>query len=137
MGGGGGVVETTSALTQTGEDAIAASGEGEGGGAADASGGAGDKDGGHGGSIKGGVRPKVKMLIQEFSKRTGWTRDTILFYERMGLLRPVRGRGNGYRHYTEAEVELAEQVKMAQTLGFSLAEIKQGVGAYRTGAMTA
>jgi MerR family copper efflux transcriptional regulator len=77
------------------------------------------------------------MLIQEFSKRTGWTRDTIRFYERLGLLQPVRGRGNGYRHYTEAEVEVAEQVKMAQTLGFSLTEIKQGVGAYRTGAMTA
>ena len=76
------------------------------------------------------------MLIKEFAERTGWTRDTIRFYERLGLLRPVRSRGNGYRHYTEAEVELAEQVKMAQALGFSLAEIKRGVGAHRSGSLT-
>ncbi|WP_433381340.1 MerR family transcriptional regulator [Streptosporangium sp. CA-115845] len=50
------------------------------------------------------------------------TRDTIRFYEKVGL---VAGRrlANGYRDFPPETVAWLHYVRTAQTLGFSLAEI--------------
>ncbi|MER5193367.1 MerR family transcriptional regulator [Streptomyces sp. NPDC002755] len=62
------------------------------------------------------------MRIGELAARTGTTRDTIRFYERVGL---VEGRRlpNGYRDFGPETVEWLAYVRTAQTLGFTLAEI--------------
>ncbi|MFD9436848.1 MerR family transcriptional regulator [Streptomyces sp. NPDC060002] len=62
------------------------------------------------------------MRIGELAARTGTTRDTIRFYERIGL---VEGRRlpNGYRDFAPEAVEWLAYVRTAQTLGFTLAEI--------------
>jgi len=74
------------------------------------------------------------MQIKEFAARTGVSRDTIRFYEKRGLLKPASRNGsNGYRHYSEDEVELMRQIQIGQALGFSLAEIKKGAEAWRVG----
>lgn len=67
------------------------------------------------------------MLIAEFAKSTGLPRDTVRYYEKLGLLRPVMAEGtsNTYRHYDNTDVERAVLIRLGQALGFTLREIKE------------
>jgi MerR family transcriptional regulator, copper efflux regulator len=62
------------------------------------------------------------VRIGELAAQAGMTRDTIRFYEKIGL---VEGRrlANGYRDFPPETVPWLHYVRTAQTLGFSLAEI--------------
>jgi DNA-binding transcriptional MerR regulator len=51
--------------------------------------------------------------------------QTLHYYERRGLLSPVRTGSSGYRAYGDAEVTLVRGIKRAQALGFSLGEIEE------------
>ncbi|MET8770484.1 MerR family transcriptional regulator [Streptomyces sp. NPDC004658] len=62
------------------------------------------------------------MRIGELAARTGMTRDTIRFYEKVGLI-AGRRLANGYRDFPPEAVAWLQYVRTAQTLGFSLAEI--------------
>ncbi|GGW20958.1 hypothetical protein GCM10018980_59870 [Streptomyces capoamus] len=64
------------------------------------------------------------MRIGELAAQTGTTKDTIRFYEKIGL---VAGRrlSNGYRDFPPETVTWLHYVRTAQTLGFSLAEISR------------
>src|SRR6202035_3935278 len=66
------------------------------------------------------------MLISEFARVTGLTRDAVRFYARLGLLRP-QTNGKGGRHpysvFTEKDIQAAEVIRIAQSLGMSLKEI--------------
>lgn len=66
------------------------------------------------------------MLIQEVVQRTGLSRDTIRYYEKIGLIRTSRKqrRDNNYKEYNEEIIERLLIVKRAKNLGFSLKEIK-------------
>jgi MerR family transcriptional regulator, copper efflux regulator len=71
--------------------------------------------------------------IGEVAKQTGIGIETLRFYERSGLLdRPVRTEG-GYRLYDEEALLTLEFIKRAQTLGFTLDEIKQIIAESRAG----
>jgi DNA-binding transcriptional MerR regulator len=63
------------------------------------------------------------VQIGELARRSGYSRDTLRFYEKRGLIRPIR-RPNGYRHYPDEIVGLLDYVRTAQSLGFTLAEIE-------------
>ncbi len=63
------------------------------------------------------------MKIGEISSATGLSRDTLRFYEKRGLLR-ARRSANGYRDYPPEAVDWLRYIRLAQTLGFSLAEIE-------------
>jgi DNA-binding transcriptional MerR regulator len=66
------------------------------------------------------------MLISEFARATGLTRDTVRFYARLGLLQP-QTNGKGGRHpysvFTEKDMQAAEVIRISQSLGMSLKEI--------------
>ena len=62
------------------------------------------------------------MLIGALAQATGLSRDALRFYEQQGLLRSRR-LANGYRDYPAEAVMLLSYVRMAQQLGFTLAEI--------------
>jgi MerR family transcriptional regulator, copper efflux regulator len=66
------------------------------------------------------------MLISDFARVTGLTRDTVRFYTRLGLLR-LRTNGKGGRHpysvFTDEDVRAAEVIRISQSLGMSLKEI--------------
>ncbi|MFC9536460.1 MerR family transcriptional regulator [Streptomyces sp. NPDC056975] len=62
------------------------------------------------------------MRIGELAAQTGMTRDTIRFYEKVGLI-AGRRLANGYRDFPPEAVAWLHYVRTAQTLGFSLAEI--------------
>lgn len=64
------------------------------------------------------------MLIGELEKASGLSRDTIRFYERIGLIsRPTR-RANGYREYCQHTVAELRFIRRARALGFALDDIR-------------
>ena len=68
---------------------------------------------------------KLIMLIGELSKRTGFSRDTIRFYEKIGLIRMGRKdrRENNYKEYSTAILDRLLTIKACKAYGFSLVEI--------------
>ena len=64
------------------------------------------------------------MNISQLAKATSVTTDTLRYYEKQGLIIAPARQENGYRAYTEAHIELVRFVRGAQTLGFSLIEIR-------------
>jgi DNA-binding transcriptional MerR regulator len=66
------------------------------------------------------------MQIGELSSATGLSRDTLRFYEKRGLLR-ARRQANGYRDYPPEAVQWLCYLRSAQALGFTLAEIEDGM----------
>jgi DNA-binding transcriptional MerR regulator len=74
------------------------------------------------------------VLISEFSKVSGLSRDTIRFYVHLGLFKPARGaRGgrNAYQEFSSADLKAARTVRAGQSLGLSLKEIAQLEGERR------
>ncbi len=63
------------------------------------------------------------MKIQDVESKTGLDRATIRFYEKEGLVIPVR-QENGYRIYSIADVQLIQKIKLLRHLGVSLSKIK-------------
>lgn len=64
------------------------------------------------------------MLRSEVQYKTGLTRKAIEYYEEKGLIDPVRLE-NGYRDYSEKDVEILEKVALFTKLGLSLREIRE------------
>ena len=66
------------------------------------------------------------MLISEFSRKAGLSRETVRFYVRLGLLHPLttqKGGRNPYQQFREADLAIAELTRIGQALGLSLKEI--------------
>lgn len=74
------------------------------------------------------------LKIGDVSKESGIGIEALRFYERSGLLgKPVRSESN-YRLYDEGVLERLAFIKKAQTLGFSLDEIKRIISDAQSGA---
>nr|WP_220790226.1 MerR family transcriptional regulator [Gluconacetobacter takamatsuzukensis] len=56
--------------------------------------------------------------------RSGLTPSRIRFYERIGLLKAVDRKANGYRSYPAEAVTILGLIALAQGAGFSLDEIR-------------
>ncbi len=78
----------------------------------------------------------MRMKIGEFSATTGWSIDTIRFYESKGLLKPKRDESSRYRYYSKDDLEIAEGIQVGRALGFTLAEIQVGLQAHQAGELT-
>ena len=65
------------------------------------------------------------MKINEVEAAVGVTKKNIRFYEEEGLISPRRESGNGYRSYSEADVERLRRIKLLRKLDVPLAEIRQ------------
>lgn len=77
------------------------------------------------------------MLIGEVAQRAGVTKDTVRLYTRVGLV-PSTVRAAGTRDYADYDNdagELVRNIKIAQSLGFTLAEIKPIARAYTSGTL--
>jgi len=61
---------------------------------------------------------------REFAELTGVTVRTLHYYDRVGLLKPSRYTGAGYRLYSERDLARLEQIVALKFIGFSLKEIK-------------
>jgi DNA-binding transcriptional MerR regulator len=68
------------------------------------------------------------LTIGEVATRSGETRDTIRYYERIGLVpKPVRTEA-GYRQYREGIVNRLALIRNAQRFGFPLRDIAGFLG---------
>lgn len=64
------------------------------------------------------------MTIKEVEVRTGLARANIRYYEEQGFFSAARGE-NGYRNYSEEDVDTLLKVKLLRQLGFSLEELHE------------
>ncbi len=64
------------------------------------------------------------MRIGELASRSGLSPSRIRFYEKIGLLRTVDRRANGYRCYPPDALVVLEVIATAQEAGFSLDAIR-------------
>jgi MerR family transcriptional regulator, copper efflux regulator len=78
------------------------------------------------------------MLIGELSKKTGVSKDTIRFYEKLALI-VGSDREAGTRLYKEYGPETVERLAMitqGKGLGFTLSEIKQLLDDWGSGTLS-
>lgn len=64
------------------------------------------------------------MTIKEVEKQTGLTRSNIRFYEKEKLIEPSRNDKNGYRDYSESDVENIKKIAYLRTLEISIEDIR-------------
>lgn len=62
--------------------------------------------------------------ISELARTCGLSRSTLLYYDRLGLLKPCGRTGSGYRYYTEAEQRRLERIGHFRQAGLTLREIR-------------
>ena len=72
------------------------------------------------------------MKINEVEAAVGVTKKNIRFYEEEGLIRPGREPGNGYRSYSQADVERLQRIKLLRKLDVPLADIREMLAGQKT-----
>jgi len=65
------------------------------------------------------------LLIGRLARLAGVKPDTIRFYERSGLLPNPQRMASGYRVYDDGALKQVRFIREAQSLGFSLDEIRR------------
>ena len=78
------------------------------------------------------------MLIGELSKKTGFSRDTIRYYEKLSLIRVNRKerRGNNYKEYSDSVLSQLYSIQRLKEFGFTLTEISELLGMIKSNAAT-
>ncbi|MEB3189081.1 MAG: heavy metal-responsive transcriptional regulator [Snowella sp.] len=70
--------------------------------------------------------PTLTLLkIGDIAKQTGVSVGTLRYYENLKLLYPLERGENGYRYFGVQTIQQVQFIKKAQSLGFSLEEIRQ------------
>ena len=84
-------------------------------------------------------RAAEAMLIGDFARAVGTTKDTVRFYTRLGLLvAGERAAGQrGYAVYAEDQLERFSFIEQCKSLGFTLQEIGDALRERDAGALTA
>jgi len=67
------------------------------------------------------------MLIGELSRTTGFSKDTIRFYEKIGLIAASERQAGTriYKEYNQETVERLQIINQGKGLGFTLSELRQ------------
>jgi MerR family copper efflux transcriptional regulator len=63
------------------------------------------------------------MNIGEAASESGVPAKTIRYYESIGLIPPATRAENGYRHYTDFEIETLKFIQRSRRLGFSVKNV--------------
>lgn len=64
------------------------------------------------------------MNIKQAEKISGVSRQNIRFYEREGLLTPVRNPENDYREYSDGDVQRLKRIRLLRMLDMPLEQIR-------------
>jgi DNA-binding transcriptional MerR regulator len=62
--------------------------------------------------------------ISKIARACGLCRSTLLYYDRLGLLKPAGRTGAGYRYYTNAHKSRLERIGHFREAGLTLKEIR-------------
>lgn len=71
------------------------------------------------------------MKITELEERSHLSRDTIRYYEKLGLLLKPSRNSNNYREYSKSHLRDLLFIQESKSIGFNLKEIKRGLETYR------
>lgn len=66
----------------------------------------------------------MEYSIRELSRLSGVSTRTLRWYDEIGLLKPSRVAGSGYRYYGPAEVDRLQAILTYRALGMELARIR-------------
>ena len=76
------------------------------------------------------------MIISEVSEKYGLTHDTLRYYERIGLIPPVKRRPNGIREYDDYSCGWIEFIYCMRKAGLPIETLVEYVQLYQQGAAT-
>ncbi|MCL2058368.1 MAG: MerR family transcriptional regulator [Oscillospiraceae bacterium] len=65
----------------------------------------------------------MKWTIKQAAAVTGFSADTLRYYEKEGMLSPKRHE-NGYRYYDDNDITVLKNIAVMKYAHFSLAEMK-------------
>jgi DNA-binding transcriptional MerR regulator len=69
---------------------------------------------------------KIKMAtINQVSQKFDLTKDTLRYWERLGLLPEIQRNGSGYRDYSEYDMNWVFYVKALRKAGMSIEALTQ------------
>jgi len=68
---------------------------------------------------------KKDITISELGSRYGLSRSTLLYYDKLGLLRAKNRSGGNYRLYSQLDVDRLAQVCLYRKMGIPLKEIQR------------
>ncbi|MDR2006955.1 MAG: MerR family transcriptional regulator [Acidaminococcales bacterium] len=63
------------------------------------------------------------LSIGEMAKLHGISRQTLIYYDNIGLFRPVRTTENGYRFYDKQQIPYLREIRFLKSLGINLKDI--------------
>lgn len=66
----------------------------------------------------------AEYSIQQLAQLSGVTTRTLRWYDTLGLLKPKRVQENGYRRYTEADVDRLQDIFFTVRWALSFAVFK-------------
>lgn len=67
----------------------------------------------------------MKISIGTLSRAFGLSDEALRFYEKKGILNPVREKGNGYRVFELADIQRISNIQRLKNQGFTLEEIQR------------
>jgi MerR family transcriptional regulator, aldehyde-responsive regulator len=73
------------------------------------------------------------MKISEVSETYGISQDTLRYYERIGLIQPVRRNESGIRDYSESDLMRVEFIKCMRRAGLPIEVLIEYIGLFRQG----
>lgn len=75
----------------------------------------------------------MNLTIREFAAQTGVSLHTLRYYEKIGLIDPVRRAANGHRSYSEADLRRVDFLKRLRATGMSISEMQYYVKLFHMG----
>ena len=76
------------------------------------------------------------MTIKEVAEKFDMTNDTLRYYEKVGLVGPVKKNSSGIRDYSESDLKRIEFIKCMHSAGISIEVLKKYVDLYDEGEST-
>ena len=76
------------------------------------------------------MRDDATVTVGEAGEAAGLPAKTLRYYEQIGLVIPER-RGNGYRAYSQSDVQKLRFLKRARSLGFPIEHCRALLSLYR------
>jgi DNA-binding transcriptional MerR regulator len=79
---------------------------------------------------------EVNMTIAEVGKQFGISPDTLRYYEKIGLIPPIKKNNSGIRDYGEADLKWIEFIKCMRSAGLTIEVLLEYVELFRQGEAT-
>jgi MerR family copper efflux transcriptional regulator len=73
------------------------------------------------------------ITVSTLARQCGISRTTLLYYEKQNLLQPSTRGANGYRYYSESDVECLRKIIGYRSAGLPIADIRRLLAAEKEG----